>query len=72
MLNIPPCTQPPPSNPLLLSLLLNLTLNTPLQRLALIMLQLPLLLLRLITSQTRKSAAHSPTDAIAHALSKIA
>jgi hypothetical protein len=56
----------------LLSLLLNLTLNTPLQSLALIMLQLPLLLLSLIASQTSKSAAHSPADTITNTLSKIA
>jgi len=56
----------------LLSLLPNLTLNTPLQRLALIMLQLPLLLLRLIASQTRKRTANSPADTVADALSQIA
>jgi hypothetical protein len=67
------CNAPSPNqiNPLL-SLLPNLTLNTPLQRLALIMLQLPLLLLRLIARQTRNRTAHSPTNTIAHALSKIA
>jgi hypothetical protein len=36
------------------------------------MLQLPLLLLRLVASQTSKSATNSPTNTITHALSKIA
>jgi hypothetical protein len=63
---------PHQTSSLLLSLLPNLTLNSPLQRLALIMLQLPLLLLRLIASQTSKSAAHSSTNTIAHTFSKVA
>lgn len=36
------------------------------------MLQLPLLLLRLITSQTRKSTTNSASDTVANALAKIA
>jgi hypothetical protein len=36
------------------------------------MLQLPLLLLRLVASQTSKSATDSPTNTITHAFSKIA
>jgi hypothetical protein len=36
------------------------------------MLQLPLLLLRLIASQTRKRTANSPANTVANALSKIA
>jgi len=55
-----------------ISLLLNFALDTPLQRLALIMLQLPLLLLRLIACQTRPSTTHSPTNTVTNALSKIA
>lgn len=55
-----------------LSLLANLTLNTPLQRLPLIMLQLPPLLLRFVTSKTRQRAANSATNAVTDALSKVA
>jgi hypothetical protein len=60
-----------PINPLL-SLLPNLTLHPPLQRLPLIMLQLPLLLLRLIARQTRKRATNSPANTITHTLAQIA
>lgn len=56
----------------LLSLLGNLALNAPLQSLALIMLQLPALLLRLITSKTRESASNSTANAIADALAQVA
>ena len=58
--------------PTLLGLLPNLTLNTPLQSLALIVLELPLLLLGLIASQTSKSAPHGPANTVADALSKVA
>lgn len=58
--------------PTLLGLLPNLTLNTPLQSLALIVLELPLLLLGLIARQTSKSASHGPANTVADALSKIA
>lgn len=55
-----------------LGLLLDLALNAPLQGLALVVLQLPLLLLGLVASQARNSATDGTTDAVADALAQIA
>lgn len=59
-----PCTS-------LLSLLADLALNTPLQSLALVVLQFPALLLGLIASETGKGASDSAADTVADALAEI-
>ena len=56
----------------LLSLLLQIRLNTPLPRLALIVLPLRLRLLRLVPRQPRDGAANRATNTILHALAQIA